>query len=319
MKINFYCENLLNKQYVEYDIKHIGYSEDSFVYHLQHLSNSQKQIIVKCFKDEKNSMELDVNKKLLYKDNFILSGLIQPLNISIYDLTRYIKTNICVIEYPYYKYDLDSYIKKNLKISFSNKLKLIEQIKNGIQYLHSIGYYHGDLKPQNICISENGDELKIIDYGLCDQIDNKNTEYYWKNTVYSASPFQIFHRLQDYPDYVKKYYDKYYTIINTKYNPTKNENFQRCKYQTTFKESCVKNDWFGVGLLIYFILTDGKYFFLSSNLNHIIKNDVISDDALEEIIKNSYDFLDNPIEYCKSIKIKHSEYYEKYILQLVES
>ena len=45
------------------------------------------------------------------------------------------------------------------------------QLLNTFQKLHSIGYVYNDLKPDNICLGNYGEEapglLKLIDFGLC--------------------------------------------------------------------------------------------------------------------------------------------------------
>eukprot|EP00494_Astrolonche_serrata_P025735 UN25996 len=43
--------------------------------------------------------------------------------------------------------------------------KFMLQLISGIDYCHSKGMFHRDLKPQNILI-DNGDTLKIADFGL---------------------------------------------------------------------------------------------------------------------------------------------------------
>lgn len=53
-------------------------------------------------------------------------------------------------------------------LSWSARLKIIEGIAKGIVYLHEFSpkkYVHGDLKPNNILISQNM-EAKISDFGL---------------------------------------------------------------------------------------------------------------------------------------------------------
>ena len=51
------------------------------------------------------------------------------------------------------------------------KIRVFDQILNGVEYLHMHQIVHRDLKPQNIIISTNTDTVKIIDLGLADKSD----------------------------------------------------------------------------------------------------------------------------------------------------
>jgi MAP/microtubule affinity-regulating kinase len=60
-----------------------------------------------------------------------------------------------------------------LNLITSDKLKglsevkrLFRQIVEGISYLHSLGIAHGDIKPDNIVLTSEGD-AKLIDFGYC--------------------------------------------------------------------------------------------------------------------------------------------------------
>jgi serine/threonine protein kinase len=317
----FNCYKILSEHYKS-KIKHIGYSEDSLVYYVP-----DKNIIVKCFRNESMTCEHIVNTCLYkIKDNDIV-GLIKPINKYKFDFiseyTYDCEDEYFVFEYPYYKYNLESYFTEKNSMSISTKLNIINQIVSGINQLHSLGFYHGDLKPKNICISEDGETVKIIDFGLSDSIENDNAELYWKNTIYSASPLQLARHIQEYDDYKEQYFTEYITKIKENYNKEpivesicKCES-KLCKTRQVYKESTVQNDWFGVGLLIYYILTNGQYFFMKKQIDN--KN---TEHMLKEIFKNALVFLKNPVEYCKNKNtqtlIKHNELYEKYLLNYLQ-
>jgi serine/threonine protein kinase len=54
--------------------------------------------------------------------------------------------------------------------------QFLEEILNGIKYLHKFGIIHRDLKPENIFITEGrgGNFIKIGDFGLCAENSNGN-------------------------------------------------------------------------------------------------------------------------------------------------
>jgi len=60
--------------------------------------------------------------------------------------------------------DLTNYLKDNPHIDLATRVSLCSSISKCLQDLYSLGYYHRDLKPDNILIS--GDKWKIADLGL---------------------------------------------------------------------------------------------------------------------------------------------------------
>ena len=68
--------------------------------------------------------------------------------------------------FDYFEQDLKAFINK-LPADCNKEIykNLLQQILLGIEYCHSSGILHRDLKPQNILVSNNG-VLKIADFGL---------------------------------------------------------------------------------------------------------------------------------------------------------
>ncbi len=65
--------------------------------------------------------------------------------------------------------DLGNYLqKRKFKFSETQAADIMFQIANGLNYLHSYGVLHRDLKPDNIMISYEGEKpiIKIMDFGL---------------------------------------------------------------------------------------------------------------------------------------------------------
>jgi len=61
-------------------------------------------------------------------------------------------------------------LKKWLQAAHSRKerRRIAMQLLDAVSYIHSKGIVHRDLKPENIIITLNGDQVKLIDFGLAD-------------------------------------------------------------------------------------------------------------------------------------------------------
>lgn len=69
---------------------------------------------------------------------------------------------------------------ENNNLTISQKEKLLQQLLDGIEFLHSQGVIHRDLKPQNILIVKRGNEYipKITDFGISKKLDiNKSSVF----------------------------------------------------------------------------------------------------------------------------------------------
>ncbi len=68
--------------------------------------------------------------------------------------------------------------------------KIISEICDALDYIHHAQVVHKDLKPENILITNNGSNVKLIDFGLSDQ----DSCYEYRipgGTVCYASPEQL--------------------------------------------------------------------------------------------------------------------------------
>ena len=55
---------------------------------------------------------------------------------------------------------------KRKAISFATKVFIAKEIVKGIEHLHNRKVVHGDIKPQNILMSNDGKSVKVCDFGL---------------------------------------------------------------------------------------------------------------------------------------------------------
>jgi serine/threonine-protein kinase len=51
-------------------------------------------------------------------------------------------------------------------------LDILTQLASGINYIHSLGILHRDLKTANILLKNDG-TIKITDFGVCEFVKNK--------------------------------------------------------------------------------------------------------------------------------------------------
>jgi serine/threonine protein kinase len=73
-------------------------------------------------------------------------------------------------------------------------IRLFKQILEGIKYLHSHGYSHGDIKPENVILDKQGN-AKLIDFGysrrkqIGDESDKAGTLLYAAPELLRRGPF----------------------------------------------------------------------------------------------------------------------------------
>ncbi|MCZ6876604.1 MAG: protein kinase [Acidobacteria bacterium] len=110
---------------------------------------------------------VDVDDELrarFFREARSAAKLNHPNIISIYDLGENRKRPFIAMEYVEGE-DLRAIIKKRAFIPFSEKLRFVSQICEGLDYAHRKGVTHRDIKPGNVFITQYGG-LKILDFGL---------------------------------------------------------------------------------------------------------------------------------------------------------
>lgn len=125
-----------------------------------------RTLAIKIIRLDPGTNEKDLNK---FKKSFIneakVAGNLSHKNIvTIYDVGEESELIFLVMEYIEGK-DLRSFLDAKTKFSLTEIKHLMEQICSALEYSHSQGVIHCDVKPENIIIDTNGN-ITVVDFGI---------------------------------------------------------------------------------------------------------------------------------------------------------
>jgi serine/threonine protein kinase len=128
---------------------------------------SGQKVVVKMFKrlpEERINKEIDINRRLLAG----LSAWNKPAEfIHLMDCLRDPTSGTHTLIYQFWPgVPLNELISSTQP---SQALKTIYTLAQTLQYIHSLGFVHRDMKPANILMTQNGP--KLFDFGLAKEID----------------------------------------------------------------------------------------------------------------------------------------------------
>lgn len=167
-------------------------------------ANKSPLVAIKIMKSSVSSVaDLVMDKEL----NFICSMPCHPCLIQVYDIfidPKLLKIHI-VMELMNLNLTQLAIARKSTKFSGSTLKSIISQILNGIKHIHNNGFFHRDLKPENILViptvqyygtkaaippSRSNDNyiVKVADYGLSRQVDNKSPYTSYISTRWYRAP-----------------------------------------------------------------------------------------------------------------------------------
>ncbi|KIM86395.1 hypothetical protein PILCRDRAFT_816351 [Piloderma croceum F 1598] len=132
---------------------------------------SKSKVAVKVIRGDASSMANDfteLDMKLLQEAR-IWSKLNHPNIAPFYGVYYGIgrKFAPCLVS-PYFQHgDVEQYLKRNPD---ADRMKLVSEVVDGVEYLHENGFIHGDIKSKNILINDEGNAC-ITDFGLTRKLE----------------------------------------------------------------------------------------------------------------------------------------------------
>ena len=124
-----------------------------------------KRFMLKCLKND--FLYTPVYRQALAKEFEIGQQLEHPNICRTIDLEKVDNLGTVVVMEYIDGDNLEQLIKKNA-LSAELARKIAGQLMDALEYMHNKQMIHRDLKPSNIMITHNGQNVKLIDFGLSD-------------------------------------------------------------------------------------------------------------------------------------------------------
>lgn len=114
-----------------------------------------------------SSVESDIRyREMLRKEFEILIPLDNDSIVKPYNIEEVDGFGLCIVMEYVDGMTLDEFL--CLSPTKSIRLRVLRKILDAVDYLHSRQIVHRDIKPSNIIVSEDGNSVKLIDFGLAD-------------------------------------------------------------------------------------------------------------------------------------------------------
>lgn len=124
-----------------------------------HVGNGNLMI---CYKGTVTHVLKALTPKEIARCSSLFIALKEQTHVNSYltpfELRTYDKKSFMIM--PFYPSTLESVP----KLSLASGVRLFDQVRSAVDYLHSLNYNHMDIKPANICLRYNGDFV-VIDLG----------------------------------------------------------------------------------------------------------------------------------------------------------
>jgi len=173
-------ENMLSSEFLEkcedfsingtFQIKSLLHESESGYCRVFLAKKHGKLFVIKTLR--KIFAGVDLYEKLLQKEFDISFNLDHPNICRIYELLDIPQFGLSIVMEYIDGHTLNWYIDSK-KITPELMSKMISEITSAMDYFHKKQVIHRDIKPENILLTNNGSNIKIIDFGLsdCDEYD----------------------------------------------------------------------------------------------------------------------------------------------------
>ncbi len=117
--------------------------------------------------------------RMLQQECVKSQSLAHPNIVTVYDFDREERTFFMTMEYLNGE-TLEKYLddRAGSASDFETVLPYVEGMVNGLEYAHTKGIIHSDLKPANIFITDD-DNIKILDFGIARAMSQSEEELSW--------------------------------------------------------------------------------------------------------------------------------------------
>ena len=127
-----------------------------------HLPTQQK-VAIKILDKSKIKDESDIER--ISREIHILKAIRHPNIVQLYETITTDNHIYIIMEYVEGKH-LFQYIESKVCLNEEKSSALFRQIISVMEYIHTLGIVHRDIKPDNILLDKSKNNLKIVDFGL---------------------------------------------------------------------------------------------------------------------------------------------------------